>query len=358
MRGFLAASCLLVAALTPAQDISDRYAVLIDAEPSLAEFRGLPGSPLGSIADALRANGYVVDSLEKSARNDTLRRLYQVASEFEERDSVVVYLSGYVVRRPEAQGGTYWLQAGSGLETLEIDGVRIEEVAAAFRKIPSRRKVLLLDFVFLGDAAYAFDSDAKMQMQKQSRFYPRVSLQPGSLPLAEIAELTVSHLALVLSPDAASKLGARGLLGTLVRDAIAGKADGNADGVLRSTEMVQFIRSSIVEASLSHVDIQVATELPDDWVVTAAGSSVARARRERYLALLREWRDRNWISVMTELIARNVLDRWIESVEETTPLDPRIQEHWSQLQKHVEGSGNDIERARSLEAQASKWFLE
>jgi hypothetical protein len=87
-----------------------------------------------------------------------------------------------------------------------------------------------------------------------------------------------------------------------------------------------------------------------------AGDSVARARRERYLATLREWRDRNWISVSTELASRSVLDAWIRSLERRTPLDPKTQELWDVLQKHMEGSANDVERARSLEAQTRKRF--
>lgn len=318
------------------------------------------------MVDVFAAKGYDVTWIEGKglSRNETLRHMYRLASELNERDSVVVYCGGYVVRRPAVQGGTYWLQEDGSLETLETNGVRLEELAEAFRKIPARRKLLLLDLLFLGDAAYTRESDAKMQAQKQTRFYPQVSLAPGSLPLSELTELAerepVTHLALAVSPEAASRLGSRGLLGAAVRDAIAGEADKNRNGAVDATEMVEYVRDSIgrrtTETALSPADIQLATLVPEDWSVAVAGTSVARERRERYLATLREWRDRNWISVSTELAARSVLDAWIRSIEKDTPLAPKAQELWDVLQKHMEGSSNDVDRARSLEAQTRKRY--
>ena len=372
MRRFLAALIFLgTAQFGVSQELtSGRYAVIIDAGSVRPEPRGvrvvLPGNPAGSLVDVLAAKGYDVTWIEgkRLSRYETLRNMYQLASERNEGDSVVVYCGGYVVRRPAVQGGTYWLQEDGSLEILETNGVRLEEIADAFRKIPVRRKLLLLDLLFLGDAAYTLQNDAKMQMQKQSRAYPQVSLERGSLPLTELTELAerdpVAHLALALSPDAASTLGSRGLLGAAVRDAIAGEGDKDSDGVLQSTEMVEYVRNSIVrratEVAILSTDIQLATLVPDDWSVAVAGDSVARARRERYLATLREWRDRNWISVSTELAARSVLDAWVRSLDGRAPLDPKAQELWDVLQKHMEGSANDVERARSLEAQIRKRF--
>ena len=352
-------------------DSPGRYAVIIDAGSVplyQAEFRNLlqlPGNPAGSMVDVFAAKGYEVTWIEGKglSRYETLRHLYRLASELQESDTVVVYCGGYVVRRPTVQGGAYWLQEDGSLETLETYAVRLEELSDAFRKIPARRKLLLLDLLFVGDAAYSPQSDAKMQAQRQARFYPQVSLEPGSLPLTELTALTenpVMHLALAVSPDAASRLGSRGLLGAAIRDAIAGEADRNSNGAVDATEMVEYVRESIgrraAETALSPDDIQFATLVPEDWSVAVAGTSVARERRERYLATLRGWRDRNWISVSTELSARSVLDAWIRSVENRTPLDPKTQELWDLLQKHMEGSSNDVERARSLEAQTRKRY--
>jgi hypothetical protein len=203
-----------------------------------------------------------------------------------------------------------------------------------------------------------------MQMQRQMRLYPEVSLEPGQLPLMELAALSdresLSHIAVALSPDAASRIGTRGPLAAALRGAIAGESDRNADGLLGSAEVAEHVRDAIgrraYESGLTSSDFQMSTRIDLDWALAAAGSSDARARRERYLATLREWRDRNWISVATELAARSVLDEWVRSREERISIDPKTQELWDILQRHLEGSGNDIDRARSLEAHIRKRY--
>ncbi len=373
MRTLLAATVLLgTAQWSFGQEESRRFAVIFDAgsiplyEEPFRELQKLPESPTGSLVDAFSAQGYRVSWVggKGLSRSETLRQLYQLASDTREGDTVVVYAVGYAVRHPLLQGGAYWIQENGTLATLETTAVRIEELTNVFQKVRAREKLLLLDFVFLGDAVFAEEKDAKMQMQRQMRFYPEVSLVSGSLPLTDLEALgerePLNHVALALSPAASSRLGNRGLLGTALRGAVAGEADRNLDGELRAGEMVDFLRGSIASrasaAGLSPTDFQLAAASPQDFPVAAAGTSVSRARRGRYLAILREWRDRNWISVATELAARSVLDQWIRSVEERTPLDFRAEELWGILQNHLEGSANEIDRARSLEAQMKKTF--
>ena len=370
MRAFLATLVLLVAAGgSGAQEPSGRYAVIIDAGGlPLSREQARLESPTGSLIDAFSAQGYRVSWIEGKSlsRGETLRQLYQLASDLDEQDSVVLYCGGYVIRHPLRQGGAYWMLEGESLSALETNGVRIEEIADIFQKVRAREKLLLFDILFLGDAAYApgKDQDAKIQMQRQMRIYPEVSLERGSLPLVELAALedreSLSHVALALSPDAASKLEGRGLLAAAVRNAMAGEADANSDGELQAREIAEYLRDSLrrraAEAFLSPSDFQLAARVREDWVVAAAGRSVPRERRSRYLTTLREWRDRNWISVGTELAARSVLDEWIGSVEAEVSLDPKTQELWDLLQKHMEGSGNDVDRARSLEAQIRKRY--
>jgi len=368
MRVFFAAIVFLGAAqLAGTQEAPGRYAVIIDGgSVPLYREQVRPETPTGSLVDAFSAQGYRVSWIEGKGltRAETLRQLYQLATDLDERDAVVLYCSGYAVRHPLRQGGAYWILEGVSFAALETNGIPIEEVAEVFQKVRAKEKLLLFDFLFLGDAAYAADKDAKMQMQRQMRSYPEVTLERGSLPLTELAALgereSLNHAALALSPDAASKLGQSGLLGAAVRSAMAGEGDRNSNGELQAIEMVDYLRESIgrraAEVSLSPSDFQLTTRVPEDWVLAGSGHSVGRERRSRYLATLREWRDRNWISVGTELTARSVLDEWIRSVEANTSLDPKAQELWDLLQKHMEGSGNDVDRARSLEAQIRKRY--
>ena len=368
MRALLSTLLFFAAAGAPfAQEAGGRFAVVIDAAGlPLSREQARIESPTGSLVDAFSAQGYRVSWLEGKglSRAETLRQLYQLASDIGERDTVVVYCGGYAVRHPLRQGGAYWMLEGSGLSALETNGVRIEEIADIFQKVRAKEKLLLFDLLFLGNAAYAAEKDAKMPVQRQMRIYPEVSLEPGSLPLTELNALrereNLNHVALAISPNAASRLESRGLLGAEVRKAMGGEADRNSDGAVEAREMVSYLRASLgrraVEAALTSSDFQLTMRVPEDWVLAAAGRSVSRERRERYLATLRDWRDRNWISVGTELAARSVLDRWNRSVEEESSLDPKTQELWDLLQKHMEGSGNDVDRARSLEAQIQKRY--
>jgi hypothetical protein len=367
MRALLAALLWLGAApLGAAQEGRGRYAVIIDAGsvPLYREQVRLE-SPTGSLVDAFSAQGYRVSWIEGKglSRAETLRQLFQLATDLTAEDTLVVYCGGYAVRHPLRQGGAYLMLEGASLDALETNGIRIEELADILEKVRAKEKLLLFDLLFLGDAVYAPEKDAKMQAQRQMR-YPEVSLERGILPLSDLTALrqreALSHVALAISPAAASRLESRGLLGSAVRNAIAGEADDDSDRRLETREMASYVRESIERrtagANLSPGDVQLTMRVAHDWVVAAAGRSVSRERRERYLATLREWRDRNWISVGTELSARSVLDQWIRSLETNTPLDPNIQELWELLQKHMEGSGNDVDRARSLEAQIRKRY--
>ena len=126
------------------------------------------------------------------------------------------------------------MQDGGSFAELEANGIRVEEIAEIFQKVPTRRKLLLFDFLFLGDARYASERDEKTYAQRSMRVYPEVSLQPGRLPLLELAALgereLLSHVAVALSSDAASRLGTRGPLAAALRGSLAGESDGNADG--------------------------------------------------------------------------------------------------------------------------------
>jgi uncharacterized caspase-like protein len=143
-----------------------KYALLIGINSYAAEIVGVPklkfaGNDADEMRKALLDRGWDRDDIrvfnnERATRSAIVGELERLGREARQQDIVLIFFAGHGLRdRPNTDRGgvghTYWLTFNASLQSLAVEGIRLNHLMEYVGDIHASTKIVVLDHCYSGD---------------------------------------------------------------------------------------------------------------------------------------------------------------------------------------------------------------
>lgn len=347
---------------------AERYALLIginDYDRPTVRQGVVPLSFAAADAEALGTllgNDYRVRILDnRNARAESIRQEFRyLRGVVQPEDSFLLFFAGHGVRDP-SNDETYWLTYNTNLENIDQDGIRLSHLLDYVRDLKAGQKLVLLDHCFSGDVVESFAGAAganpgpggdgassgdgssrngpvsgqaqrRIDTEQRRGVFPRVAIQEKLATEGQgLVVLAASSTEAFESPQ----LGHGVFTEALIRAFETHGADAGdmPDGQLSINELIDFVSGEVRDIAnelgfqQEVIDMANAVNLAE-WVIASLPplSEDAAEKAEQYLDILQSWRNRpdgddDWVTGLTITRCSTILQTWVESLENGTPLD-------------------------------------
>jgi len=378
---------LLCSLLTPLPVHAEKYALVV----GLNEYQNVRAGIVElkyAIADVeaidtqLKAIGYKTRLLpnDRANRKTIVRELNRFAHITKPEDTFLLYYAGHGVRRTtDETTTTFWLTYEAQLDALDDEGIRLSHLLDYVRDIRARRKIVLLDHCYSGDAVDAPESARPVDVSatapsatgaadrsRAAGAIPTQLVSRGQVSAEQLrAQIPNSAQGLLIVAAARNEAFESANVGhgyftqALIKAFTTREASGGGPA-LSVSNLVDYLRTQV--KALSNDKQQVAeyamgTDLTN-WMFIdrlpdpVANIAEANGKRDRFGERLTSWENQGFLSFEMRIRCEEVLDAWLKSLTPTgaplTQVDERIR---IEIEKHMTDSATAETLGRDLERQ-------
>jgi hypothetical protein len=105
-------------------------------------------------------------------RENILRAYYKLKERMNSDSEFILYFAGHGIRDIKVQAGepreSYWMTYKTNFSEIEMEGIRLEDVYRLVKKLPAKRKLIILDHCYAGDLILKSGSQTQPQPVENS----------------------------------------------------------------------------------------------------------------------------------------------------------------------------------------------